>query len=193
MRHINDDDLGFGHTVIKINKRCMSSLNDNDIKSELTNLCPDYIYVHLGINDLHQGAHPKDIMTHLINFHRLTQTLNTTKVIFSLPLLNGRLPDYHNINLLRKMIANYIRDSIQANHTNKTTLFLNWNDNFFESDDDFAQRKYLFNYYKNDPLHLSHKGKTTILANLRHVIHHLTKESRATSTPFNPRQSPRPI
>ena len=180
MRHIEETDLGTGHELIKINKRCMSQLRNPDLVDQIKTISPNYIYIHLGINDLQQNSHPNDISDHLEHFLNATSTLQSTKVIISLPLLTGYNFQHDDIHLLRNNIINLIEHIAATYPQEANRLYYNENINFLDRFNRNQQDTSKFNIHLGDPVHLNNKGKSSILANLRYVIHKLTKNSHST-------------
>ena len=55
LRHVKTkDSLGNNHELIQINKRDSRGLNDADLRKRVQEIRPDYVYVHLGVNDVYQ-------------------------------------------------------------------------------------------------------------------------------------------
>ena len=49
-----ENALGKNHVLNLINKRDTGGLKDQQVKDELLRTQPDFIYVHLGVNDVNQ-------------------------------------------------------------------------------------------------------------------------------------------
>ena len=92
LRHVRDiDSLGVNHELHRINKRDSNGLTDDKVLEEIQKIRPDYIYVHLGVNDVAQVPRVPLIKT-LQNFMRFKKFCGWqwgTQVIFSLPLLTA--------------------------------------------------------------------------------------------------------
>ena len=179
MRHIEDDDLGTNHNIIKINKTCMSQLTNNSLQKQIISICPDFIYIHLGINDLSQNSRPLYITNCLKSFLSSIKILQNTKIIISLPLATGYHYQLESIHDLRKSITNLLKD-IKTNYPQETDrLYVNCNWNFFSKFNRTLQDTSNFKNDQGDPIHLSNKGKRVIRGNLRYVIHDLSRSSNS--------------
>ena len=90
MRRIKEDELGTNQQLHTINKRYSYGLSHDKLRKSLTKLKPDYIYVHLGINDVHGNRPVNQIMAAFGEFMLIVnEELKDSKIIFSMPLLNG--------------------------------------------------------------------------------------------------------
>ena len=176
LRHVTEMDtinaLGVNHELHVINKRDTSCLTDSRLREEICELEPDFIYIHLGVNDIHQKVPLKQILCNIYGFNLFTDDrLPSSKTFLSLPLLTGDPQANEDIAVLRDCL-NYL-----VNELNKTdfrplrirNLFLNQNNNFMRDG------RIVYEYYRNDFVHPSERGKAVLLGNLRHSIHEMTR------------------
>ena len=175
MRHIEEHDLGTGHNITKINKTCMSQLSNQALIGQIHTIKPDFIYIHLGVNDILQQNSPNHTIKHLQTFLNATSSLKSTKIIISQPLLTGYHHLNHAISTLRQNIITLINYITTAYPNEKHRLYFNTNSNFYDKSTRSQQDPSQFVNKNIDYVHLSTKGKKSILANMRYVIHHLTR------------------
>jgi hypothetical protein len=84
------DALGVNHQLKIINKRDTSGLNEESVRRTLTEYKPDFVYIHLGVNDINQNFDIKDSLDNFCNFILFRDTqLPSCKLFLSLPLLTG--------------------------------------------------------------------------------------------------------
>ena len=162
MRHIEETDLGIGHRLIKINKTSMDQLRNPALINQIKNISPDYIYIHLGINDIQQNLHPDHVTNHLIHFLKATSILSTTKIIISLHLLTGYNFQHDTINLLRNNIIHTIENIAFTYPEEANRLYYNENLNFLDRSNRNQQDTTKFNIHLGDPVHLNRSGKSSI-------------------------------
>lgn len=166
MKRVGEGDIGGCHAVCKIRKGTSSGLNDNDVRETVRRSKPDFVYVHVGINDLCQGKKISSILNNYYNLLALRdEDTPSTKVIFSWPLLTSD-------KILNKSVVE-LRDGIKGmlgnlDHfaTDSQAHYFNRNSNL-DNDDDM---------YLKDGVHLSVRGERYILANMRYSIHSLCRE-----------------
>ena len=176
LRHVTEMDtinaLGVNHELHVFNKRDTSGLNNSRFREEVCELEPDFIYIHLGVNDIHQKVPLKQILSNIYGFNIFTDDrLPSSKTFLSLPLLTGDPQANEDIADLRDCL------NLLVNELNKTdnrpvrnrTLFLNQNNNFMRDG------RIVYDYYRNDFVHPSERGKAVLLGNLRHSIHEITR------------------
>ena len=183
MRHVKDENnaLGIGHTVQLSHKTTMKQLKDQRILNQLTSNPPDYLYIHLGINDIHQHDSALNITHYLYDFLKSSLNFPNTTIIISFPLQNGKPTQHEQISLLRQHLTNLLRN-FRALPEFHSRLYWNYNSNMHDRRTGRYQDKNMFNF-PDDKLHLSDKGKHTILGNFRHVIHDLTRKVNSISPP----------
>ena len=135
---------------------------------------PDFIYIHLGINDLQ--AQPKRSPSQIIECYAeflifRSHALPNTKVIFSLPLLpaDTRLWDaiFKLHAMTERFISEIVKDELPEQKDRLT--FLNRNSNF--RTDEAIIRELL----ARDGLHPSASGQRELSHNIRFVIHKITR------------------
>ena len=175
LRHVKDLDtvnaLGKGHELHLINKRDSSDLRDMRMREDLKRMKPDFIYTHLGINDVSQQFQTRDS---LLNFHDFRifvfNELPQTRLFISLPLLTNDPFANEQIEELRDTLSELvIKTNQQHPKPLKDTFFLfNKNSNFMPRGTQVRE------YLSRDGVHLSDRGKQLILGNFRHHIHDLT-------------------
>ena len=174
LRHVGSMDtanaLGTNHKLELINKRDSSGLNDNRLRSDVVNKKPDYIYVHLGVNDVQQQVSTKDS---LINFYSfmlfINENLPQTKLFLSLPLFTGDTEANHEIADLRDILRMYVSSTEDNRPLKDRNVFINSNTNFMRNG------RLVPELYGPDVVHLTETGKGLILANMRHSIHEMTR------------------
>ena len=177
LRHVDTEmdtinALGVNHELHVFNKRDTSGLNNSRLREDICELEPDFIYIHLGVNDIQQKVPLKQILCNIYGFNLFTDDrLPSSKTFLSLPLLTGDPQANEDIAVLRDCL-NYL-----VNELNKTdfrplrirNLFLNQNNNFMRDG------RIVYDYYRNDFVHPSERGKAVLLGNLRHSIHEMTR------------------
>ena len=174
MRKLPEDALGTNHELHMMHRRYASALND-DRKEDLVRLQPDFIYVHLGINDLLDGTKPRDLLLEYKKFERfIHDRVQKARIIFSVPLLTDRDSECRSI----KESAQLMHEHVIGTEGNRPTLerktHLSRNSNFRTNS--WAQRTNLFN---GDGIHLNKEGLSLILSNFRYYIHFLTRKIKA--------------
>ena len=173
LRHINNDDaLGVNHQLKTINKRDSSGLKHDDLRQNIQEIRPDFIYIHLGVNDVAQDISPRETLKNLIDFKTFTDRFIGTKLILSLPLYTGDYDTNLKIMGLREIMKEFVRHFHDDNpHVplKMKKIWLNANANFTK-DGSVIQK-----HYGADGVHLSNTGKQIVLHNLRHHIHNITR------------------
>ena len=61
--------LGVNHELHVFNKRDMSGLTNSRFREAVCELEPDFIYIHLGVNDIHQKVPLKQILSNIYSFN----------------------------------------------------------------------------------------------------------------------------
>lgn len=171
MRRLPEDALGTNHKLHVLHRRCASSLND-ERKDDLIRLQPDFIYIHLGINDLLNGTKPSELLQEYQHFERFIQeNVQKARIIFSLPLLTDRDSECRSIG----ETAHRMHEHVIGIEGNRATLerktHLSRNSNFRTNN--WTQKTNLFN---RDGIHLNDEGLSLILSNFRYYIHFLTRK-----------------
>ena len=181
MRSIETDDLGVNHKLHKIHKRNSLGLSHRDLRETILKTKPDFIYVHLGINDVHVNRPLKEIMANFGEFMLfIEEECKQAKLIFSMPLLNGNKTEYPMILDLREELYNWITTIGSMSELANRDLLFNPNTNFFRRDNKgsiirTSQATDLFKTREGDYTHLNDVGQRVILANMRHSIHYITR------------------
>ena len=179
MRHISDDSLGVNHDLRIINKSYALQLSEGRLRESLKRMKPDFVYVHLGINDVFQGLPAKQIISYICEFTLFTdEELPNTKVILSLPLPTNNTAECRVIKELRSLMFHWISNCDTNIELEKRQVIFNSNSNFERLSDERSRDPPILQVdglFSRDGIHLSYKGKTTILANFRHAIHDLTR------------------
>ena len=161
--------LGTNHRLHLINKRDSSGLNDQTMRRNIRKICPDYIYLHLGVNDVHQKF---SLKVSLINYYSFIlfaeEHLPKTKIFLSLPIFTGDPAANDGIAELRDALRLFVSKS-DNRPLKERTLFTNPNNNFMRSG------RLVPELYASDSIHLTERGKSLILANMRHSIHEMTR------------------
>ena len=172
LRHVrNIDSLGVYHELHQINKRDSSGLMDEDLQQKIQEIRPDYIYVHLGINDVHQAVPLRKTLQNFLQFKKFTDSQWGTQVILSLPLLTADPEENPTIEELRDVMREFVNE-VQDRPPQPLAvrkLWLNPNNNFIK---DGAA---IWDNHSVDGTHLSDTGKNLILGNFRHYIHHVAR------------------
>ena len=173
LRHIRTKDiLGVNHELVQINKRDSSGLLCKDLRRKIKEIRPDFIYIHLGVNDVFQKIPLRKTMENVLDFKSFTDWLFETKILLSLPLLttdptvNVRLAD---LRQALKEISRHFQEPLTSQPHKFKKVWVNANSNF-KQDDDAA-----IDYHGRDGIHLSDRGKNAILGNFRHLIRHITR------------------
>ena len=188
MSCINDKDLGENHDLYKIRKRHSSGLVNRTEQTTVLAVKPDYIYIHLGINDLFDKVPIDTIITNFDDFLLFTdERLPKSKVIISFPLLTDDVNDRKRILDLRKHLMKWIlyREQDEGVGIENRRLIFNSNTNFLKRTEDhsgaptFGQVKDLFD---RRGVHLTDKGKEVILRNFRFCINDITRRISSNSS-----------
>ena len=205
MRHaVSDDTLGVNHTLHVLNKPLASGLNDTSLRDSLRRTNPEFIYIHLGINDLLKGTPVRTIVSYLAEFSLFKDAyLPDSKIIYSLPLLTNIPRECRLILELRRLMIKWIEESDTRHDMEKRNLIFNSNSNFYREMSDRIrtsqpQATQEDGLFVRDGIHLSPKGKLLIVKNMRYVIHDICRRllNKLKLTPHQrrPRQprSPQP-
>ncbi|KAL5266224.1 hypothetical protein ACHWQZ_G003591 [Mnemiopsis leidyi] len=166
LRHVKDMDtinaLGINHQLYLFNKRDTSGLSDPNLRNRICELKPDFIYIHLGVNDITQRIPLKQILSNIYGFNLFTDDhLPTSKTILSLPLMTGDPMANEDIAALRDCLTLFVNElnKKDCRPLRNRDLFLNQNSNFVRDG------HIVHGYYSNDFVHPSERGKTVLLVN----------------------------
>ena len=173
LRHVKDVEnaLGVNHNLQVINKRSTWGLKDDEFRAILRREIPDFLYVHLGINDIHQNFDTKQSMENICSLILfMDKYLPDCKVFLSQPLLTGDSDTNHGVRKLRLSIKKFVTGIDTPGRLKDKQILLNENTNFSYNNAPISE------YYSSDRIHLSQRGKTAILGNLRHHIHAVTRD-----------------
>lgn len=171
-QHISDAlGVTHRHQLKVLHKRDTSGLTDNELRRSLVELQPDFIYIHLGVNDISQGFHVTRSMDNITNFIMFRdEQIPRCKLFFSLPLLTRDPRLNEGINTLRRMMNQLIAGIQEQVPLKDMELIVNKNTNFT------YDRLPISEYLSNDGIHLSESGRKLILGNFRHHIHGVTRD-----------------
>lgn len=168
-----------------INKRDTGGLKDQQVKDELLRTQPDFIYVHLGVNDVNQKFDLRVSLDNIFQFSLFVEEpLSDTKLFFSMPLMTSDNEANARIDELRDAIWEYVTETNKKERKpfKERSLYYNPNANFMHDNQ-------LIGEYIMAGLHPSTRGKEVILGKFRHSIHEMTrmllnkpKKSRSTGT-----------
>ena len=176
LRHVSDMDtanaLGKNHQLHLVNKRDSIGLQDHKMRTSIFQMEPDFIYVHLGVNDVSQNLSLKESLANFYSFVVFVEEyLPRTKLFISQPLMTGDPEANERIAELREALEIYV-STMHRNDTRPIkdrVLFMNPNNNFLR-DGQLVQE-----LYRDDGVHPSERGKDVILGNMRHSIHMMTR------------------
>ena len=130
---------------------------------------PHVVYIHLGINDIHQGASHSDVIDRiqaLDNF--LQDNMPDTKIIISLPLPNGKSRNEGAVTRLRSDMALY-----GNMHRSNTRRLLEFNMKFLRSGPEEGTHQNPQFFQKQDHVHLSQRGKNAIQCTMRNRLYRI--------------------
>ena len=109
MRHINTSDkLGVNHHLQQIKKRDSLSLDEIALKQTIKRNKPDYVYVHLGTNDIFQRIPPETTLQNFVNFKTFIDSLPGSMLIFFLPLFTKHVGVNVKVKELRRLLAEFV-------------------------------------------------------------------------------------
>ena len=148
--------LGVNHELHLINKRDSSGLYDQKMKTSIFNLDPDFIYVHLGVNDVHQNFSLNESLVNFYSFITFTKEhLPRTKLFISLPLMTGDPEANNRIAELREALQIYVSTTSKKDTRplKERVLFLNPNNNFMK------EGQPVWEYYRSDYVHPSERNE----------------------------------
>ena len=148
------------------------------MRKEIEKLKPDFIYVHLGVNDVSQEIPLRYTMANFLDFKaHFTDFLLGTQVVISLPLFTNDPEMNKKIWELRNgldVFVDHFKEDRQPLKSKK--LWMNQNINFTSRANQASWTNLIiWDNHSTDGIHLSERGKHLILGNLRSHIHQMTK------------------
>ena len=100
MRHSPEDALGTNHELHILHKTDTADLLEAKVRESLNVLKPDFIYVHLSINDFMQNKRSSEITANYAEFSlRISDDLPKSRVILSLSTPTDRMTDIMRVKL----------------------------------------------------------------------------------------------
>ena len=160
MRHIDESCLEFRKfrtNFKRIDLTCSKSLIGENMGSRMSSEKPQLIYVHLGINDIHNGEDIPRIVDNFKIFDEMLELLSpTTRLVISCPLLNGNTYQNRHVFDLRRSLSLLVNQ--QQNEDPKTK-----NDKFFTNMQSTPKQNSM---YFRDNLHLSDRGMHAITSTM---------------------------
>ena len=179
MRHVNDIDLVHSQHRLRlqrIDRSGTSALSQNKLKKFVVENSPHIIYLHLGINDVHKGMSCDETMENIAKFDAHMYDLSKhTKIVFSAPLLNGQSHHDRAVLRIREAMVRYIDRHEMSSNPEYRRMYLQDNSNLLVKDQsETTQNKVYFK--EEDPVHLSARGKRSIICNMRHSLHLILRE-----------------
>ncbi len=178
MRHIEEFDARFKqHRVnfCRIDKTDTSQLDDPMLLGSISAEKPPLIYLHIGVNDIHKGIPLSETIKNIASFEEhLAHWSPSTKLIISAPLLNGK--DYHHrqIVALRQSLERYVVKHETNYEIVNQRLIMQPNLQFHVMDSR-GQLQQNGIYFHEDGVHLSNRGKRTMLCCFRDSLHQILR------------------
>ena len=171
MRHIPEDTLGTNHELYVLNYTGSSGLSEKRVRTTLEKMRPDFVYVHLGINDIFCGTDVKEISSKLGEFCLYaSEALKETKVVISLPLLTKKASYCEQVRHLHAVTMGWIVKKAGDAPIADRQFSFNTNQNMRTTD--WTPKSELLTY---DGIHLTPSGKDLMMKNFRYRIHSMTK------------------
>eukprot|EP00116_Pleurobrachia_bachei_P008538 sb/3468800/ len=175
LRLADQGSLGKGHSCHVINRRSWettTTLKRQETLEELTEVNPENLYIHLGINDIHSRISKGNptipsILENAKDFlNEVKQSLPNCRITLSLPTLTNNRATNGEVIELRKALRDLAK-SMGLTHDN--------NRNFSRI------------HVDRDGLHPNKSGNILLLGNFRHNIHRLyvTTTDHETQEPLN--------
>ena len=179
MRHLTADGLGTNHKLIILNKTDCNGLSETRLRSSIREIKPDFIYIHLGINDFLKNRTWREVNSRYGEFSLfISDHLPQCKVVFSLPLPTDRRHECEVLQKLHYAAAKWINNIESDKSFDERTMHFNLNRNL--RNNNWEQKKGLFT---KDGIHLTSEGKEMMLRNIRHTIHTFSRKSNMKSRP----------
>ena len=178
LRHIDKPEmLGVNHEVHLINKRDSYGLRHEDLRDIIRKVRPEYVFIHLGINDIFQKIDLRDTLSNFIKFKSFIDWQFGTKLMISLPLFTRDREANHRVCELRAGLKEFADRSVEfypplPEKFDFKKIWINSNSNFMKDGILVGE------FYGYDGVHLSDKGKEIILGNFRHLVHHVNRVDR---------------
>ena len=171
MRQTPNDGLGVNHELLILNRRNAAGLSENRTTNYISHIKPDFIYVHLGINDLLDMKMPGEVFEEYRRFDNfVSKKLPKTRLYFSLPLPTTYKKECVIIEEVHHLMSDYIKDTEGDKSIIDRVTHVNRNYNMRSGN--WEQKTHL---YKADGIHLSDAGKDVMLQNFRRSIHDLSR------------------
>ena len=184
MRHTTEPNLQFRqHNVHfeRIDRGNTEALGQERLRNIIKKRKPHVLILHQGINDIQMGTPVCRIMENFADFEEfLKSECPGTKIIFSKPLLNGKRQHDKDVMDLRRSLDT-LRNTRERSHgIVNQRLFVQNNKNFIvevpEQDDSLPPCQKMRYFNQQDLLHLSQKGKDTMICNVRDSLHRIFRE-----------------
>ena len=180
MRHITEFSFTSSQYRVhfdRIDRSNTEALGQERLRNTIKRKKPHVVIIHLGINDIQMGTPVGSIMNNIANFERFLEIERpTTKIIFSKPVLNGKLYQDRAVLDLRKSLERYRNTHDSSRKTVDQRLFTQKNDNFIIQASEEEACQVMRYHNQQDLLHLSQKGKDSIVCNVRHSLHSIFME-----------------
>ena len=172
MKHIPEDTLGTNHELYVLNYTGTNGLSQRRVRNTLEHMKPDFVYVHLGINDIFRNTAVKEISANLGEFSVFAHDkLKDSKIIFSLPLTTNKHDECEQVRQLHALTMSWIVKSCPPELpvddrqcyfvTNQNMRTIEWTQKI--------------QFFSRDGIHLTSSGKETILKNFRYRIHSMAR------------------
>ena len=176
MRHIDESCLEFRKYRTKferIDVTCSKSLIGENMGNRLSSEKPQLIYVHLGINDIHNGENIPKIVDNFKIFDEMVELLSpNTRLVISCPLLNGNTYQNRHVFDLRRSLSLLVNQQ-QNEDPNTKRISLQRNDKFFTNTMSTPKQNSI---YFRDNLHLSDRGMHAITSTMRDTLDKIFRE-----------------
>ena len=176
MKSVPLDALGTNHKLHILHKGDSNSLGKDSLLKRLEWINPDFVYVHLGINDI-CGRYPKSNDITLSQFKDfssyLSRNLPNTRLIYSLPLRTDDRFECDAVTDLTRRLINLVNVTNGSSNTLQCKVLFNTNSNFETIQG--GQTIQTPDLFSQDGIHLTAGGSLQIIRNFRHVIHDLTR------------------
>ena len=180
LRHVTSQDLIDRYTLFKFDISDSEGLSHQLLHNELKRLKPHFVYIHLGINDIQNSRSPTQIINNFAEFeYFLREHLPDVRVIFSLPLLNGRQAHSRSTTEIRAKLSELINGIKREETDAEYHLYIQYNNNFFKDEQFPKPRSQIQRLFDAGRLHLSTRGKMVITGNMRDAFYRITRAIRS--------------